>query len=259
MSSSENANILVVDDEPVFLQIYSRILGSNIAHLHLADNKTDALEAIQRRFFHAAILDIRLANFDPTSEEGMHIAEAIYSNGESTGVILISGFGTPKRVRDAFRMYEAVDFLGKENFNREELSYALSRAISKGNNYVELCRQSMLEIKYLIRGIDSEKLVKTPSYPYIQDFERVLQYLVSPLLPIIASNKYEKLTEAFIFETRYWSRYYGNAYTIKVGPRTHITELLDTLKRSGKLVESYTRASLSGIRYVDESLLPTDF
>lgn len=259
MADLSNANVLVVDDEESYQEIYQRRLESRVRKLCIVDNRAAALDVIKRQFFHAAILDIRLEDTNPDNEEGMAVAKAIHALGESTGLVMVSGFGTTKRVRDAFHQYGAVDFLDKAEYTPGQLYEALEEAVATSETNLEVRREHMLEMSNLVRQTNLAILTANMPYAQQQSLSIVLTNLVRPILPIQVLAEHEKIIDNVAFETKYWSRLDGCAYCIRIGPRTRILAEVDELKRTGSNVTRYTMSSFSGLRFRDDSVSAPSF
>jgi len=92
-----------------------------------------------------AILDIRLVETDESNEDGMHLLALIRECQPFTRVIMITGHGTMKTQRKAFREFQAFDFFRKEQFDSEEFRNGFQEAVEqaarerqawKGKNYI---------------------------------------------------------------------------------------------------------------------------
>ena len=86
--------ILIVDDEPGFLQGIKKIIGATGAAIDLADNLRDAEQFLERDRYDIVITDLRLTSV--LSEEGMEIIRFAKERHPGTHCILITGYGSPE-------------------------------------------------------------------------------------------------------------------------------------------------------------------
>ncbi len=130
MSEETQINILYVDDEIDWHEILKRLLNQIIpsAQIVSALSFQEAQSLIERQFFHAAILDIRLNHQDKTNEEGMILQHMIAQKGK-TGIIMLSGFGTTDRIIQSWDNERVVGFIQKDQFNVEKLRHLLKLAM----------------------------------------------------------------------------------------------------------------------------------
>jgi FixJ family two-component response regulator len=246
-----NAIVLVVDDDDEYRDIHRRHLEGKVRGLFILDNRLAAMELIQRQFFHAALLDIRLIDPEEENVEGLEIAKAIYERGESTGIVIVSGYGTTERSRTAFRKYRAVDFLEKSTYTPDQLFEAIEDAVTDSAAYIEQARQNVILERYVQRTT-LDIIKRNFDEAQQHSFAQVFNYLVQPLAPLTMSVKSQKVLDGTTLEIRCWSRFYGNAYTIRIGLRSQIRDQLDLFRQAGLLEDNfYTIGYISGFRYVD--------
>lgn len=259
MSNLKDAIILVVDDDSEYQEIHRRRLETRVEKLIIVGNRAAALHQIERQFFHAAILDIRLVDKEIENTEGMELARKLHSLGESTGIVIVSGYGTSDRVRTAFRKFGAVDFLDKALYTSEQFYSALVDATSIARDALEQQRIG-LSVEEILSAGTFATVMNSLDFRQKADFERVLPFLVRPLLPVMVQHRFEYFSSSTVLETKYWSRYSGCGYSIRVGPRPTIQGELDELRQSGVTEdERYTIGKLSGYRCIDYSFSPKDF
>lgn len=259
MTVLQNAIVLVVDDDNEYREIHERRLNNRVKKLVIVQNYNDALEQLQRQFFHVAVLDIRLVDSQEENVEGLRLAEALYNRNEGTGIVIVSGYGTTDRSREAFRKYKAVDFLEKLIYTPQQFLDALNDAVIDSMSYVEKLRHELSPesfISHQFLDMFKSKL----DYKQTKSFEQVFGYLVRPLMPaIIAPGKHQSLDEGLL-TIRCWSRFHGQAFVTIFGLRKQVLSRLEAYRKTGASEDDvYTMGSVSGFRYIDQISTPTDF
>ncbi|MBX3001371.1 MAG: response regulator [Caldilineaceae bacterium] len=112
--------ILVVDDLEKWRAILSDTLRMDGFYVDVASTVKEALERLESTFYHLLILDIRMEDSDPDNVQGMQflpLLEERYGLGTATKAIMLSAYGTPEQMREAFRDYAVTDFLAKHHFD----------------------------------------------------------------------------------------------------------------------------------------------
>ncbi|MBU1319228.1 MAG: response regulator [candidate division Zixibacteria bacterium] len=119
--SSRGLDICIIDDEIVVckrLQQYLSKIGYSVETF--VDSQT-AIGRINEKRFDIVVTDIRMDNID-----GMQVLNHIMEKGESTKVILITGYATIEIAREA-QAKGAFDFISKP-FRPQDLKEVIDRA-----------------------------------------------------------------------------------------------------------------------------------
>lgn len=108
--------VLVVDDDQRWRNTFERFLKAENYSVFLASTYQEAIDALEKKCFHLAIVDIRLVDWDKDNEEGLKILSYMKKKGLTDVIksIVVTGFGTTDRQRRAFKDYDVVDFIPKE-------------------------------------------------------------------------------------------------------------------------------------------------
>jgi len=126
--------VLIVEDTKHWQEIFVEIMISQGFQVEIASSYLDAKQVLQRNSFEMAIIDIRLSEGDSFNIGGMKLLEDIRNvPGNTTNVVIVSGYATVELVRDAFKKFNVVDFIEKNTF--EEVQFVeLIRDIQKLRN-----------------------------------------------------------------------------------------------------------------------------
>src|SRR2546427_40941 len=85
-----------------------------------APGVAEALDLLQREFYHVMFLDLHIQS-GPAITDGIDLLNEMKTLGLSEGikVLVLSAYGNMERVREVFRDHKVADFLSKENFTRQ--------------------------------------------------------------------------------------------------------------------------------------------
>ena len=117
--------VLVVDDTPMILHVFKRILREERYAVLTANNGKEALELVRQKSVELVILDLKLPDMS-----GIEILRRIKRLRDNVEVIVITGYGTMKTVRAAMRL-GAYDYITKpfdDNYIKALVENALSTA-----------------------------------------------------------------------------------------------------------------------------------
>ena len=108
---------MVDDDEPWLVTVGSVLerAGFNVTSV---SSIAAARELLKSGFFHLIVLDIQMDQSDEDNEDGMYLLKELSELNllDAVAVVMLSGWGTLKRMRDAFSRYQVVDFFTKNEF-----------------------------------------------------------------------------------------------------------------------------------------------
>jgi two-component system nitrogen regulation response regulator NtrX len=97
----EKYRILVVDDLRDWRLTLRGLLADEGYEVEVAGSLPEALTFLESRSFDLALLDLRLDETDEDNTEGLTLADKIKKSWPGVKVIIITGYGTPKIMREA--------------------------------------------------------------------------------------------------------------------------------------------------------------
>jgi CheY-like chemotaxis protein len=129
----EQARVLILEDDPLWQRTLLNVLEPQVAHVAAAANLPEALDLLDRRYFNVALVDFSLQPGDPKDEQGMTFLRQLYERdlAETVRSIILSAYGTNKKIRDAFRDFRVVDFLEKGDFSASALVCTVKQALAE--------------------------------------------------------------------------------------------------------------------------------
>jgi DNA-binding NtrC family response regulator len=115
-------NILIVDDEVAFLHPMKKMLNGPRIHVDTADTYDQAMLLVRTIRYDAVIADVRLGG--ALSREGLAILDFIKARDNYTKVIIMTGYGGPDVMKDAYHLQ--ADYYFEKPVSYKTLSEALN-------------------------------------------------------------------------------------------------------------------------------------
>jgi len=100
MASVQN-NILIVDDLPDWRKTLSGLLIDVGYDVQTAESSARALALLEKNHCDLAVVDLRLDESNEDDEGGLDLAVQIKQRWPNVKVIIITGYGTPARIKRA--------------------------------------------------------------------------------------------------------------------------------------------------------------
>jgi len=113
---NERQAILIVEDNHLWQNILKEPLEDEGYDVTIVDEYQEGRQALETRSFALVILDLKLAESAPVFE-GERLLAHISQCYPETPCIIVSGQGDTRVVRDAFKQYHVVDYIGKDQFD----------------------------------------------------------------------------------------------------------------------------------------------
>lgn len=128
-----HAHILIVEDDPLWQKTLLNVLEPQVAHVATAANLSEALMLLEKRYFNVAVVDLSLEPGDPRNAQGMAFLKHLQEQhlAETVRCIILSAYGTIKKIRDVFRDFHVVDFLEKGEFSAAALTCTVKQALAE--------------------------------------------------------------------------------------------------------------------------------
>ncbi|MFQ5852402.1 MAG: response regulator [Candidatus Binatia bacterium] len=121
--------ILLVEDEKNWQDMLHSILEEEGYEAEIALSYGEALGELRRKAFDLAVIDLRLvSSIDEENLDGMALlGDAL---NRRVPVIVVTGYGTPKLVEEAYGEYGVFSFLEKKNFDSSRFRELTREAIA---------------------------------------------------------------------------------------------------------------------------------
>lgn len=115
--------LLVVDDEVAFLIALRKLLAEPDIEVDTAETMEDSMGLLEINTYDAVIADIRLTGVQ--RKEGIMILDHVKKNNGDTKVIMMTGFGNPEVMQEAYSL--GADFYFEKPVSVSVLKGALQK------------------------------------------------------------------------------------------------------------------------------------
>jgi DNA-binding NarL/FixJ family response regulator len=123
------AQILIVEDDPGWRDIYSDVLGESGYELQFAVSYGEARGLLQRSKFRAAVIDLHLISSADPDENRDGFALLRVAGARNLPTIVVSALGAPDDIDRAYDEFGVFAFVEKEAFDRKAFKQTVGEAI----------------------------------------------------------------------------------------------------------------------------------
>ncbi|MBN2083653.1 MAG: response regulator [Anaerolineales bacterium] len=125
----EAAQILIVEDDPGWRDIYTDVLGESGYELQFAVSYGEARGQLQRARFQAAVVDLHLISSADPEENRDGYALLRVAGARNLPTIVVSALGAPDDIDRAYDEFGVFAFIEKEAFDRKAFKQTVADAI----------------------------------------------------------------------------------------------------------------------------------
>ena len=155
------ARILAVDDEPVVLDIFRKILVLDGYSVDTVENGREALAMIQRREYDFVFTDLKMPEYD-----GLEVTKAVKQMRPDIDVVMITGYASIQSAVDAMK-YGALDYVEKP-FTEDELTAFVNRSLIRRQERLERDQPPKIHLVTASSPeTDSERVYNVPAGYFI--------------------------------------------------------------------------------------------
>lgn len=239
--------ILVVEDDIAWQENYREALESRDYEVQVVGDKESALNLLNRRFFHAAVIDLKLSE-DANNRDGLDILRRIWSLDEGTRAVVGSGYvdvsmfdefqrmgifsltEIPTEARKQIRLIEFFKGVIKKDDPLQKILDTVDRAVDESWRKYTKQQWSQSPFK-IVKDIPAQQIQRLLSIGKIEELRPFLSSLVRPLYPWLhtkANSMEVKNKDGVIaLESICWSRALGHAVVIRFGKRDKFEESIE--------------------------------
>lgn len=214
--------ILVVEDDPSWQVIYADRLED--CDLTIVSDLQSAKDAVDRRRFPVAIVDIRLQDNVPGNEDGLEVAKYIQEKEEGTSIIMVTGHGTVQSATIAFRDLGVYNFLEKnDTIPTEQLRELVRGGMEKAHNITAPFHY--IDPLQLLNKMTLKELAGILAIGTEQEIRNIIQYLMRPYQPLLGARSKPvihtvPLGNRPVVDIRYWSKSLGQPVVLRLANRS---------------------------------------
>ena len=216
-------HILVVDDDISWRENLEEAFG-NKHSVHLAGSLLGAKDALNRRFCHVAIVDLRLNGNNVN--EGMEVLKYIEGLDEGTSPFVISGYADAS-MYDDFRRMGVSSVTDKNTIIKGESIDKIRAKVEKAASdaWSKAIRQQWHVSPFgVLRGLFAREIQQDLRAGPMTELRPFLSSLVRPLYPWLQAKREavsikdkDEQNQILAFEVLCWSRALGQAVVVRFG------------------------------------------
>lgn len=248
---------LVVDDQIVWLELFSELLNELGLEVDTADTRERAIQLVGNRYYHLALIDVRLKDDELGNREGMDILAHI-DQADLCDVItkvVITGYGTRDWARESFKKYRVHDFIPKQGpdgkgFDEDDLRASIQAAFVE-----QLAINLDLDMRF-VHDFSLDEMVQKVA-PQVEpgqqqryliwEMDDLLRKLFIDAKRITISRMTSGKSGAAVVQVEPFYEIRGQAEPIIVKYSAHI----DEIKREERNYERYVTGFVAGGRHTD--------
>jgi CheY-like chemotaxis protein len=224
----EKGKVLIVEDEATWRKLYQKLLEKEGHRVWTADSLPEALDLLDRHFFHGAIVDIRLVDSQPGNQDGIEVVKRISQADEGTRAIIITAFGTIQMTRDAFKEYDVFEFMEKQTHDQARFCQVVEQAVEEARIQVMDRKVRGPGLRDLIKGFSPREIQEALASGGLEELETLFQGLLYDLHPLLPDRQEARLIKRegkpARVEVCYWSRMLGQPILVRFGRRQDMEE-----------------------------------
>jgi len=155
------ARILAVDDEPVILDSFRKILVLAGFAVDTVESGQEALTLVRQHDYDFVFTDLKMPGMD-----GLDVTKAVHHLRPDIDIAIITGYGTIETAVDSMR-FGAVDYVQKP-FTEDELVEFANRLLLRRQDRMERVRPPEIRLVTPSRaGVASPRVVNVPGGVYV--------------------------------------------------------------------------------------------
>ncbi len=158
-----SGRILVIEDDAGWQDIFSELLTDAGHEVEFCRSYGEALGRLKRGSYHAAVVDLSLANtLAPTDNvDGLRLLGACNEVGVET--IVVSGIASPAQTERIYNDYNAYAFFEKQAFERTAFIHTLDEALANqlvGTSLDILTEREREVLDLLVQGMTNKQIAQ---------------------------------------------------------------------------------------------------
>ncbi len=224
----EKGKVLIVEDEATWRKLYQKVLEKEGYQVWTADSLPEALDLLDRHFFHVAVVDIRLIDGQPGNQDGIEVVRRISQAEEGTRAVIITAFGTIQMTRDAFKEYHVFEFMEKQTHDQARFCQMVEQAVEEARSQVMDRRGRGPGLRELVKGFSPQEIQMALAGGGLEELDTLFRGLLYDFHPLLPDRQEARLIERegkpTMVEACYWSKMLGQPIVVRFGRRPEVEE-----------------------------------
>ena len=159
--ASPRARILAVDDEPVILDSFRKILVLAGFAVDTVESGQEALSLVRKNDYDFVFTDLKMPGMD-----GLDVAKGVHHLRPDIDIAIITGYGTIESAVDAMR-FGAVDYVQKPFTEDELIEFANRLVLRRQDRRERLTPPEIRLVTPSTAGVASPRVVNVPGGVYV--------------------------------------------------------------------------------------------
>ena len=159
--ASPRARILAVDDEPVILDSFRKILVLAGFAVDTVESGQEALSLVRKNEYDFVFTDLKMPGMD-----GLDVAKGVHHLRPDIDIAIITGYGTIESAVDAMR-FGAVDYVQKPFTEDELIEFANRLVLRRQDRRERLTPPEIRLVTPSTAGVASPRVVNVPGGVYV--------------------------------------------------------------------------------------------
>lgn len=130
---ANEGRILLIEDQREWQVELKNLLLDYPYSIKMAESLQKASDLLEHHVYDLVLLDLRLKDWEEGNFEGWALMDRLEAcrKEQGTQVIIVSGYGEPRHVRDGFKKYHIADYIDKKRLDPYDFQKAVADAIGR--------------------------------------------------------------------------------------------------------------------------------
>ncbi len=222
---SDRFRVLIVEDHPAILESYVENIADQLGYaVDVARTRSEAIERVRQKSYHAALIDINLTDFsgEGGDRSGIEVLRALKATGEGTNCIVVSAEKSAEVPVDAAEI--------------GYYKYVIKNRIVSAESYIPIVKSAVTDCKLNLFGkfADLGAYLSRPKERFDWDSQmmgalmcdaktlnNVLRSTFDAVLPVLkpkgAVGSFSISSTGGIVQGTFWSRALGSSIEVFIG------------------------------------------
>jgi CheY-like chemotaxis protein len=266
MKTPSEYRVLVVEDDLDFSRHFARALREQGYAVDVANELNAALDLLNAKTYHAALVDIMLAGeHNRTNRDGLRVLRRLDELNEGTRAIVLSGQNEPQLSADTLQEYKAVQYLDKGNIRKQGIKLITDkmaevlegvRLLRYGKRSGKSKDEEIGALTFMSGGSNHEavwidqclrSLKPAGGYVGLRQFFEAFCEPLAPLFPAATADRPMTVNSDQRFAVgEFWTKALGQAISLYVRNVDDPPRDIDSNRTLGEMLSEHRASNLHG-------------